>query len=514
MAERITIQQQSLYLETYQDVLLDMFKNAHWFLVSLVIHLVIGVVLVNMDWRTYAADQDFIIQGEPDAAPDVPLQHEEPEKETTKIEELKTTETPPAVPDEPIFEEEPVMEDKPIAEYENEISNVIGVGPGVGPDHFGPCRGRDVSKGSPITQKAVNMALAWLASHQDPEGYWDCDGFSMQDNPEYASSTGKGKPLNDVGCTGLALLAFLGAGSTPKQGEYRDTVRAGVKYLCNIQNPETGCLPAEEGEQFMYNHALGTLALTEAYGLSRWMPLKNETMKALQYIHDTKNPQMAWRYNDNHFDRGGQNDVSVTGWMFMCLASAKDFDLPCCETDIREAMAYIDMMTDPVTGRTGYTQRGSYSSRERGDDMIWPAENGEAMTAVAMLCRIFYGYMYDDMKIQKEALEKGAELLLGKLPEWSRQSKGMGSPVDYYYWYYGSYAMYQMGGRYWRMWKDKMISAVVENQITDPGNEMGSWDPQVDPWGDSGGRVYSTALCTLCLEVFYRYENIVGSRLR
>ena len=32
----------------------------------------------------------------------------------------------------------------------------------------------------------------------------------------------------------------------------------------------------------------------------------------------------------------------------------------------------------------------------------------------------------------------------------------------------------------------------------------GSWVP-VDVWAKIGGRVYSTALCTLSLEVYYRY---------
>jgi hypothetical protein len=56
-----------------------------------------------------------------------------------------------------------------------------------------------------------------------------------------------------------------------------------------------------------------------------------------------------------------------------------------------------------------------------------------------------------------------------------------------------------------------MEKAIVENQIKE-GCARGSWDPQKDPWGDNGGRVYSTALLVLCLEVFYRYDNVLGAR--
>ena len=52
-----------------------------------------------------------------------------------------------------------------------------------------------------------------------------------------------------------------------------------------------------------------------------------------------------------------------------------------------------------------------------------------------------------------------------------------------------------------------MKKAVLESQRKD-GDAKGSWDP-VGPWGYSGGRVYSTALMTMCLEIVYRYPNVM-----
>ena len=48
------------------------------------------------------------------------------------------------------------------------------------------------------------------------------------------------------------------------------------------------------------------------------------------------------------------------------------------------------------------------------------------------------------------------------------------------------------------------------------GCEDGSWDP-VGEWGAAGGRVYSTAICAMTLEVYYRYLRVselqkVGTR--
>ena len=42
------------------------------------------------------------------------------------------------------------------------------------------------------------------------------------------------------------------------------------------------------------------------------------------------------------------------------------------------------------------------------------------------------------------------------------------------------------------------------------GDEDGSWDPKVDRWGFAGGRVYTTAINVLTLEIYYRYAKVFG----
>ena len=82
-----------------------------------------------------------------------------------------------------------------------------------------------------------------------------------------------------------------------------------------------------------------------------------------------------------------------------------------------------------------------------------------------------------------------------------------------YYWYYGTYAMFQMSAhnsKYWKGWNVAMKDALLPNQRKD-SDEKGSWDP-IGPWGHAGGRVYSTALGVLCLEVYFRYAKVLGAR--
>lgn len=124
------------------------------------------------------------------------------------------------------------------------------------------------------------------------------------------------------------------------------------------------------------------------------------------------------------------------------------------------------------------------------------------MTAVGLLARIFLGQNPTEVPVMR----KHAELLRRSLPVWEPEARG----CDMYYWYYGTYAMYQLGGADWEAWNRAMKPAIVATQRGD-GDERGSWDP-VGPWGSVGGRIYSTALMTLCLEVHFRYGRVLGAR--
>jgi hypothetical protein len=75
--------------------------------------------------------------------------------------------------------------------------------------------------------------------------------------------------------------------------------------------------------------------------------------------------------------------------------------------------------------------------------------------------------------------------------------------MDEYYWYYGTLAMYQYGGPEWEQWNDSLRDLLVADQL-DAGPHAGSWEPR-GVWGRYGGRIYQTALSTLCLEVYYRF---------
>ncbi|MCK6461205.1 MAG: hypothetical protein L6Q95_15085 [Planctomycetes bacterium] len=348
--------------------------------------------------------------------------------------------------------------------------------------------------GSDATENAVELGLRWLADHQDigADGRWDCDAF-MKHDPAGGRCDGAGHALHDVGVTGLAVLAFLQSGyldrDDRKGSKYARTVRAGLRYLIRTQSDD-GLFGTRTAHDFMYDHAIATLAMCEASWRTRNPRYKGPATAALGFLARARNPFLAWRYEP----RGGECDTSVTGWCVMALRSGKYAGLEVDPDAFEGARRWIDHMTDPDTGRVGYNDRGGRPARPGDRQDRFPAEKSQSMTAVGILCRILAG----EDPGTSEPVRKGAELCLGSPPLWADGS------LDMYYWYFGTLAFSQVGGESWTEWNGAMKAAIVANQRPkDAGAVAGSWDP-VDAWGEDGGRVYATAMMVLCLAEYYR----------
>ena len=493
--------------ETFEETLKDTVRRTPWLFASLVFHGVLLVVLAQFSWSVAmksADDAEFrsgaLDVSEPFDPPEPPVY--------TKVERPEVVELPTVsevvldhtfVDPNPDPDPDPSPIDAPFQGIA--LNDVLGVGVGCGGTDGGGSGSGSGRRSDPRQpgRAVVDRGLDWLARHQDPRGFWSSEGFSNM--CETNRCDGEGSAVHDVGVTGLSLLAFLGAGHHPGHGRYRRVVSNGLQWLARNQDPETGCFGRPNShEQFLYDHLLACLAMTEAYGMSHRPTIRPVAQQAVNFVQMARNPYRAWRY---HYPAKGDNDVSVTGWAVLALKSARDFGLKVEPAAFDGARHDLNEMTDELTGRTGYVTRGGFSSREPGMNERWPHQETEAMTAVAILSRIMLG----EDPARSPSLKAGAARLRKQLPHWDEAA----GTVDYYYWYYGSYAMWQLGGRDWDVWQKKLLPAVVETQRRD-GDERGSWDPQFDPWGHRGGRVYSTAILTLTMEVYYRYDRILGGR--
>jgi len=322
--------------------------------------------------------------------------------------------------------------------------------------------------GDEATESAVARALDWLARHQHADGRWDGEDFDHECGECGDPATA---PV-DTALTGLALLAFLGADHThEKDGPYRDTAQRAIDWLIEHQDRDGGFMA--RGSETMYSHGIATIAISEAYAMTGDERLKTPVERAIGFILDAPNSEIGgWRYAP-----GQAGDTSVTGWQVMALASARKAGMDLPETALDHVRRWMDLVRHPIErGRYAYQPGRQYT---------------DAMTAEGMFVRQLLGISRDDADMRSSA-----RFLIENPPNWERDA-------NTYYWYYATLAMFHYQGEAWERWNEALKNELVPRQIT-TGKAAGSWDP-ADQWADIGGRVYQTAICALCLEVYYRY---------
>jgi hypothetical protein len=332
--------------------------------------------------------------------------------------------------------------------------------------------------GTAETEAAVEDALAYLARMQEPEGFWDADrhGGGVREVRQIDAGKPAGGKETDTGLTGLAILAYLGAGYTHEEGQYAEPIRKAIDWLI-AQQREDGYLGggATYYDQ-MYCHGIATYALAEAYGMqtdpAKFPTLRDAVTRGVWYIIETQNEDGGWRYRKG----ASLSDMSMFGWQLMALKSA---ELAGIATPTNTRGGMIQFLKDRSRGNSG----GLAGYKQE-------SQPSPAMTAEALFCKQMYG-----LRRSSPAGVEGVRYLQANLPDVSRP--------DEYYWYYGTLAMFQYGGEPWNAWNGKMRDTLVRLQRRG-GELQGSWDP-IGPWGSVGGRIYSTALSTMCLEVYYRF---------
>jgi hypothetical protein len=314
--------------------------------------------------------------------------------------------------------------------------------------------------GNQASEVAVNRGLEWLSNHQNQDGSW-----SLQRH--------EGSSTSDTAGTGFALLPFLAAGNTPTDGKYQRTVAKAVAWLLKTQKPNGDLLaPNDTAQHRMYAHGVAAIALCEVYGMTQQAELRDPAQRSLNYIAAAQHaPSGGWRYQPNE-----AGDTSVVGWQVMALKSGEMAGLTIPANTLEGAKRWLASVesNQPAGGQFGYNNRG-----------VTPT-----MTAEGLLCIQFLGTTRNSARMRA-----GADFLLKNPPSSGRETS--------YYWYYGTQVMYHMQGEYWTAWNEKMRDLLVTTQVKD-GPNAGTWNP-ADQWEKSGGRIYSTGIKLLMLEVYYRH---------
>lgn len=412
----------------------------------------------------------------------------------------------------------------------DEAAEVAGTGetedpPSVKPSVAYKQRRRESRKPSKNDER-MKAALEWLVDHQAKDGSWSPHTFQDDTTRSTAVKTyniefrGVGEASGDrgwkrdeeigieepvIGVTGLALQAFTAAGYDHLSGDYQEAVRAGLDFLLKHQLAE-GEFVSLKQRHFAYEQASATVAVAELYGLTGDPKLKAPLQTACKCIMAAQNPGLGWRYES----QAAVNDTSCTGNMMLALTVAK---LAGLELDTRQVekdvLDWFDLVCVKVNGvwKTGYDSPGSNNSRllRWKPDKADGFDHNECLDAIHGVTKFDFGKKTSrDARLvdMRQSVDYGRRSV-----EWEQ------GKIDFQFWYWGTRFMKACGDKYWKNWRTPLASALLEHQRgfcdADVKNgrtnaaaldEHGSWDA-VSAWSEAGGRVYTTAMAAITLEM-------------
>ncbi len=315
----------------------------------------------------------------------------------------------------------------------------------------------------------------WLALHQAPNGAWDgaaalawCGGHAMRDAPGWPPR----ENVTDAGTTGLALLAFLGAGFT-NRGKHPNArvVGRGLRHLKNVQRPD-GTFPGSGDWDDPVAHPIAALAMLEVYGMTGSPIYKGSAQAGLDALKPT-------------YLRAGREllptILTAMAWKSAMLIN-KDAEKRGKPQPLRVDPTLAPLLLQDIEG----VHLGT----------------ADLSAASAILARIFL----DPRGPKAPGMKDGALALAEHL---AKRDTTVSPTLQWI----ATLACFQLGGKAWKLVKASLEFRSIEAQRRD-GHRCclrGSWDPVAQP-DLPGGRVSSTALHTMALQVFYRYDKVFGSR--
>ena len=309
----------------------------------------------------------------------------------------------------------------------------------------------------PKAKAAVDKGCAYLAAVQKDDGSFPAD-------------------LGDTSAVvGLAVLAWLGAGSLPGEGPYGREVARSVEYLLRCQQPDGLIHRDGTGSPPLYGHGYATLALAEIWGESQDPRIGAALKKAVLRLATSQSKAGGWRYDPD----GKEDDVSSTVIQLMALRAAADAGCFVPADTMRRAAAYI---------------AAHHNAKSKGGDGGFAYGHGKdpasayPRSAAGLTALLVAG------EFAAPAVRETLVFLL--------QYQPFGRKGAYQFIYYGHYyaafgihqtqSLGEWGTRAWRAWYPAVVKELTANQ-----GASGAWI------GMQG--VSTTALALLTLQVPLRY---------
>jgi hypothetical protein len=297
---------------------------------------------------------------------------------------------------------------------------------------------------APDAERAIDAGLKSLARQQNPDGSW---------GRKYAEAN-----------TSLALMAFMLKGNFPGKGAHGEALDKAVRFLLDRAQQGGGYMGIN-----MYEHGLGTLALSEAWGMSDRKEIRDTLKRAVDVILRAQSPSGGWRYQPRPQDA----DISVTVMQIVALASAREAGIHVPTETIDKALKYVKGLQVKSEGGFGYTG---------------PSSPEFARSAAGVMALLMCG-------------ERDSRAVVQGLDYLRRLHSGKFEQANFYFYghYYAIQAMYQAGESYYQEWYPPIRDALIAKQRPD-----GSWSGS----GEESDPSYATSMSILILGVPYRFLPI------
>jgi hypothetical protein len=222
----------------------------------------------------------------------------------------------------------------------------------------------------------IAKGLDWLAKQQFGDGH-----FEAQPGQPYP-----------MAMTGLAGMAFLMEGSTPREGKYQLPIRKAIEWFMRRSQPN-GLLgnPSNSLEmgRYMYGHGYGLMFLACAYGEEegdRRRKLEDILTRAVQFTARSQSSVGGWNYvsgADSGSDAGHEGSVTII--QVQSLRAARNAGIVVPKEVIDKAYKYLHDATD---------SQGGVQYQLHGGGSTGP------LTACAIAC-LFSAGQYDDPIVKK-----------------------------------------------------------------------------------------------------------------
>ncbi len=367
-------------------------------------------------------------------------------------------------------------------------------------------------------EESVDKSLTWLRDNQNEDGTWGSEKNSGRMRA----------PL-----TSLATLAFLAHGETPSSQKFGQCMIKAIRNM--VEWPDR--MGSYIGPGDNYSHPVTAYTLAEIYGVTRIPRVKVAMDKAVEVVINNINKNGSYAYWYDRVPRiqpGDRDpvtgkikkglvpqppsDLSFAGWNYQALKSALSAgcELPGLETAIDMSIKGLHKHCNE--------KEGGFSLGIGGKQDI-------GMTSLGILCLGLLGdgdskEAHKSLEWIKKNNEKGLRTCSWKFDKSVHEEYNKAFTYAIYTWYYQTQMVFQASrgqGVLWNNWNKAFSKALIDEQNADgswltPAEKYGSGvlDTKKDnaEWigkgdGDLGEmidlKVYSTALCTLSLEVYYRY---------